>query len=124
MVTGSANFSKASTISNDENMLVIRGDTDVADVYLTEFMRLFTHYEFRARVAAQPGSAGTAAPGVTTGRRYLDPTSTWVQPVVRGRIGPGQGAADVRRLPRHRLTTRRVRQSPERRRRDSNPRGF
>ena len=78
VVTGSANFSKASTISNDENMLVIRGDTDVADVYLTEFMRLFTHYEFRARVAAQPGSAGTAAPGVTTGRRYLDPTSTWV----------------------------------------------
>jgi len=47
--------------------------------YLTEFMRLFTHYEFRARVAAQPGSAGTASPGVTKGRRYLDPTSTWVR---------------------------------------------
>jgi hypothetical protein len=79
VVTGSANFSKASTISNDENMLVIRGDTDVADVYLTEFMRLFTHYEFRARVAAQPGSPGTASPGVTTGRRYLDSTSTWAR---------------------------------------------
>ncbi len=79
VVTGSANFSKASTISNDENMLVIRGDTDVADVYLTEFMRLFTHYEFRARVAARPGSPGTAAPTVTLGRRYLDPTSHWVQ---------------------------------------------
>jgi len=26
---------------NDENMLVLRGDTRVADIFLTEFMRLF-----------------------------------------------------------------------------------
>ena len=31
---GSANFSEPSTKENDENMLVIRGDTRVADVYL------------------------------------------------------------------------------------------
>jgi hypothetical protein len=28
-------------------MLLIRANTAGADVYLTEFMRLFTHYEFR-----------------------------------------------------------------------------
>ena len=41
VVTGSANFSKVSTNDNDENMLVIRGDQRVADIYFTEFNRLF-----------------------------------------------------------------------------------
>ena len=48
VVTGSANFSKASTNENDENMLVIRGDQRVADIYFTEFNRLFYHYYFRS----------------------------------------------------------------------------
>jgi phosphatidylserine/phosphatidylglycerophosphate/cardiolipin synthase-like enzyme len=48
VVTGSANFSQPASDSNDENMLIIKGDTNVADVYLVEFMRLFTHYRFRA----------------------------------------------------------------------------
>jgi phosphatidylserine/phosphatidylglycerophosphate/cardiolipin synthase-like enzyme len=47
VITGSANFSNASTSNNDENMLVIRGDTGVADLYLGEFMRLFNHFSFR-----------------------------------------------------------------------------
>ncbi|MCF8325609.1 MAG: hypothetical protein K9I84_11670 [Leadbetterella sp.] len=48
VVTGSANFSEASTNDNDENMLIIRGDKRVADIYFTEFNRLFNHYYFRA----------------------------------------------------------------------------
>jgi phosphatidylserine/phosphatidylglycerophosphate/cardiolipin synthase-like enzyme len=48
IVTGSANFSAASTNSNDENMLLIRGDHRVADIYFTEFNRLFNHYYFRS----------------------------------------------------------------------------
>jgi phosphatidylserine/phosphatidylglycerophosphate/cardiolipin synthase-like enzyme len=48
VVTGSANFSTASTNDNDENMLVIRGDKRVADIYFTEFNRLFYHYYFRS----------------------------------------------------------------------------
>jgi len=50
LITGSANFSEASTTKNDENMLVVRGDRRSADIYLTEFMRLFHHYDFRNRV--------------------------------------------------------------------------
>jgi len=50
VVTGSANFSAASTNANDENMLVIQGDTRVADIYLGEFMRSFSHYAFREAV--------------------------------------------------------------------------
>ena len=48
VITGSANFSRPSQRINDENMLVIRGNTRVADIYFTEFNRLFNHYYFRA----------------------------------------------------------------------------
>ncbi|HTX69282.1 MAG TPA: phospholipase D-like domain-containing protein [Thermoleophilia bacterium] len=48
VVTGSANFSEASTTRNDENMIIIRGNQRVADIYFTEFNRLFNHYYFRS----------------------------------------------------------------------------
>jgi hypothetical protein len=44
VVTGSANFSDASTSTNDENMLVIKDNKRVADIYLGEYMRLYSHY--------------------------------------------------------------------------------
>jgi len=47
VVTGSANFSKPSQRTNDENMLVIRGDKRVADIYFGEFMRVFDHHYAR-----------------------------------------------------------------------------
>jgi phosphatidylserine/phosphatidylglycerophosphate/cardiolipin synthase-like enzyme len=50
VVTGSANFSKASTDTNDENMLVIRGDKRIADIYFGEYLRLYAHYAFREAV--------------------------------------------------------------------------
>ena len=43
VVTGTANFSKPSQYQNDENMLVIRDNTRVADIYFGEFMRIFDH---------------------------------------------------------------------------------
>ncbi|CAL8479529.1 phospholipase D-like domain-containing protein [Caballeronia sp. S22] len=57
--TGSANFSKNSLIANDENMLIIRGDTRVADIYLTEFDRIFRHFYARDalnRIAKDKGT--------------------------------------------------------------------
>lgn len=47
VITGSANFSDASTTKNDENMVIIRGNTRVADIFLGEFMRLFNHFKSR-----------------------------------------------------------------------------
>jgi hypothetical protein len=44
-------FSEASTDTNDENMLIIRGDRRVADIYFGEFMREYSHYAFREAVA-------------------------------------------------------------------------
>ncbi|MGH2580071.1 MAG: phospholipase D-like domain-containing protein [Actinomycetota bacterium] len=43
VITGSANFSENSTSANDENMLVIRDDLRVSDIYFTEFARMFNH---------------------------------------------------------------------------------
>jgi phosphatidylserine/phosphatidylglycerophosphate/cardiolipin synthase-like enzyme len=47
VVTGTANFSEPSQESNDENMVVIRGDARVADIYFGEFMRIFDHHYVR-----------------------------------------------------------------------------
>jgi phosphatidylserine/phosphatidylglycerophosphate/cardiolipin synthase-like enzyme len=47
VIAGSANFSDASTTGNDENMIIVRGNRRVADIYLGEFMRLWSHHAFR-----------------------------------------------------------------------------
>ena len=71
--TGSANFSPNSLTGNDENMLLIRGDRQVADVYLTEFMRLLNHFYFR-QVANQKANDGTIDPKVA----HLTEDDSWV----------------------------------------------
>lgn len=43
IVSGSANFSASSQFGNDENMLVIKDNKRVADIYFGEFMRIFDH---------------------------------------------------------------------------------
>ncbi len=53
VVTGSANFSNASTVNNDENMIFIKGNKRAADIYFTEFNRLFNHYYFRSIYESQ-----------------------------------------------------------------------
>lgn len=44
---GSANFSKASCVDNDENALLISGDKRLAAIMTTEFMRMYDHYKAR-----------------------------------------------------------------------------
>lgn len=70
--SGSANFSSGSLLQNDENMLLIRGSTRVADIYLTEFQRIFQHFYFRdiANELAAKGSKGAQA-------IFLDETDAW-----------------------------------------------
>jgi phosphatidylserine/phosphatidylglycerophosphate/cardiolipin synthase-like enzyme len=69
--SGSANFSSNSLLENDENMLLIRGDTRVADIYMTEFDRIFRHFYFRD-VANQIEIKGGAAEGA-----FLAEDSSW-----------------------------------------------
>lgn len=57
IVTGSANLSEASTNANDENMLVLKGAAykREADIYFTEFVRLFDHFNFREWLNSDSG---------------------------------------------------------------------
>jgi phosphatidylserine/phosphatidylglycerophosphate/cardiolipin synthase-like enzyme len=71
VITGSANFSDPSTRRNDENMLLIRGDRRVADLYLTEFIRLFNHFQFRMLARARE------ATGPENSRSFLAPDDSW-----------------------------------------------
>jgi phosphatidylserine/phosphatidylglycerophosphate/cardiolipin synthase-like enzyme len=87
VISGSANFSNASTLSNDENMLVIRGDKCVGDLYLTEFIRLFKHFEFRDIAQARRGvgpkvDSAHLAPDDSWSMRYYRPgTSNYMERV-------------------------------------------
>jgi len=74
VVTGSANFSRPSQRTNDENMLVIRGDLRVADIYFGEFMRIFDHHYARYLVRKLT-NAGTSDPNAG----YLkEKTADWL----------------------------------------------
>ena len=69
--SGSANFSPDSLLENDENMLLIRGDTRVADIYMTEFDRVFRHFYFRD-IANELAAKGDEAAAI-----FLDETDGW-----------------------------------------------
>ena len=82
VVTGSANFSAASTEQNDENMLIIRGDRRVADIYFTEFNRLFNHYYFRA-VHQSTSKSGF---GNVEASLFLDEGPEWLDKYKPGKL--------------------------------------
>lgn len=67
VISGSHNFSKPASEGNDENFLVVRGDTDVADCYGVELMRLYDHYRFRFSTKTE-----TAPPSLTPDDGWTD----------------------------------------------------
>ena len=83
VITGSANYSDNSTFDNDENTLVLAPTgtsaafepaevARVADIYLTEYERIFTHHVFRAFTDPDPSA-------VTTAGRFLAEDASWVE---------------------------------------------
>jgi phosphatidylserine/phosphatidylglycerophosphate/cardiolipin synthase-like enzyme len=74
--SGSANFSSNSLLQNDENMLLIRGNTRVADIYMTEFDRVFRHFYFRD-IANELAAAKTSDDAQAI---FLDETGSWSDP--------------------------------------------
>jgi phosphatidylserine/phosphatidylglycerophosphate/cardiolipin synthase-like enzyme len=88
-LTGSANYSDNSTTDNEENTVIVRPDgTDtgdraarrVADIYLTEYQRLFMHFVFRDWAAhdadpAADSKGGRLAEDDSWTDRYYRPDS-------------------------------------------------
>ena len=72
VISGSHNLSGAASEGNDENFLIVRGDTDVADCYGVELLRMYEHYRFRWHASGKddasrrpdpcPGPPGTLCP--------------------------------------------------------------
>lgn len=76
VINGSHNYSNAASKSNDENYLIIRGNTAVADCLGVEVLRLYDHYRFRfvtGQSAAKKGGKAT----LVHAPFYLDPTDGW-----------------------------------------------
>jgi len=81
VIMGSANFSGASQADNDENMLIIRSDQHVADIYFGEFMRIFDHLYARYLAKKIQEAKKNPKPKATGGSSgYLRPDSSWVAP--------------------------------------------
>jgi phosphatidylserine/phosphatidylglycerophosphate/cardiolipin synthase-like enzyme len=80
VVSGSANFSDASTTDNDENMIIVRGDRRAADIYVTEFNRIFNHYYFRSVTEATAGEPQS----VLDASLFLAEDDSWEQKYAAG----------------------------------------
>lgn len=74
IISGSHNLSAAASNGNDENYLIIRGNTDLADRYGLELLRFYEHYRFRyfARKLALKQVQPLAADDSWTDDYYLD----------------------------------------------------
>jgi phosphatidylserine/phosphatidylglycerophosphate/cardiolipin synthase-like enzyme len=62
VLSGSHNLSNNASQGNDENFLLLRGNTDVADCYGCELMRLYDHYRFRFKLQSQLEQGQKLAP--------------------------------------------------------------
>ena len=77
-ITGSANWSEASVNTNDEHMVVIRGDNRVADIYFGEFMRIFAHHRFRESVGRHIKKFGSSAFNTWKPQDLFEDSNEWV----------------------------------------------
>src|SRR5262249_34771616 len=81
LISGSHNLSANASGANDENFLIIKmapGDTQLADIYGVELMRLYDHYRF----------VGFRKEGKTRGKPAVPPIlctdDTWTKPYYGG----------------------------------------
>lgn len=82
IVTGSANFSDASTKENDENMVIIKNNLRAADIYFTEFNRLFNHYYFRSVLLDLKAQGKTP----DESQLFLSPDDSWLEKYTPGKL--------------------------------------
>jgi phosphatidylserine/phosphatidylglycerophosphate/cardiolipin synthase-like enzyme len=86
VVVGSHNFSKPASDKNDENFVVIKGNTGVADTYFCEMMRLYDHYRFRYNAKKSDNTERSPMTLATTNdwtNSYFDPDNLKFQERVR-----------------------------------------
>jgi hypothetical protein len=79
-------------------MLVMRGNKSVAEIYLSEFHRLFAHYRFRYSLQLQPDQPTPGPETAVDAPIELDPTDTWWDKVLHRRWTSRSTQAAFRQL--------------------------
>ncbi len=81
VILGSHNLGFKASYSNDENMLIVTGDQELAAAYAVHVLDVYDHYRFRAITAEQ------AKKGKPSWSGYLDPTDAWQKGYVEKKKG-------------------------------------
>jgi phosphatidylserine/phosphatidylglycerophosphate/cardiolipin synthase-like enzyme len=71
VINGSHNYSNAASASNDENYLIVHGNTAMADCLGVEVMRLYDHYRFRFVQNPPKSETAAATPAKPTPQKPL-----------------------------------------------------
>jgi phosphatidylserine/phosphatidylglycerophosphate/cardiolipin synthase-like enzyme len=79
IIIGSHNFSKSASRSNDENFLIIRGQSKLARDYAAHILAVYQHYRWLQFVDAKQRS-GTNPKGL------LEENDTWQQDKLDGAL--------------------------------------
>jgi phosphatidylserine/phosphatidylglycerophosphate/cardiolipin synthase-like enzyme len=81
VVLGSHNLGFKASYSNDENMLIIRGNKDLAAAYAVHILDVYDHYRFRAYETERQTNGGKKWSG------FLDTNDGWQDDYVKGLKG-------------------------------------
>jgi phosphatidylserine/phosphatidylglycerophosphate/cardiolipin synthase-like enzyme len=81
VVLGSHNLGFKASYSNDENLLIVTGDRELAAAYAVHILDVYDHYRFRAIAAEQKKKGKKPWVG------YLDTTDHWQKGYVERRKG-------------------------------------
>ena len=90
VITGSHNLGFKASYANDENMLIISGNRELALAYVVHILDVMDHYKFRAVLAQQVRdamSAGKAKPKRAVGNGFLSTDDKWQDPYFAGEKG-------------------------------------
>jgi phosphatidylserine/phosphatidylglycerophosphate/cardiolipin synthase-like enzyme len=90
VITGSHNLGFKASYANDENMLIIRGNQNLALAYAVHVMDVYDHYKFRAALEQQARDAmlaGKPKPKHEINKGFLQAKDKWQDPYFNGQKG-------------------------------------
>ena len=89
VITGSHNLGFKASYANDENMVIVRGNQELALAYTVHVMDVYDHYKFRAAQEEQTRQALLKGkkPERAVHKGFLDTTEDWQNPYVTGDKG-------------------------------------
>ncbi|HVM96632.1 MAG TPA: phospholipase D-like domain-containing protein, partial [Candidatus Acidoferrales bacterium] len=93
VITGSHNLGFKASYANDENLLIIKGNRELALAYAVHVIDVYDHYKFRAVLEQQKRDAMLAKRNEkkAVGQGFLNVDDTWQDPYLSGSKGAELG---------------------------------